>query len=172
MTPPDNNNRNKKTYKEKPWTEIKADSSWTIFKVMAEFVEGIDKMSRIGPCVSIFGSARTAPDNEYYGIATEMAKRFTQEGFGVITGGGPGIMEAANKGAQEGGGKSVGLNIDIPMEQSANPYIDQDKLLNFRYFFVRKVMFVKYAQGFVFLGANVVIQILSEAALLVKSKFL
>ena len=140
-----------KAFSDKDWNEIKTSNSWQIFKVMAEFVEGFEKMSKIGPCVSIFGSARTLPDNPYYILAEEIAYRITQEGYGVITGGGPGIMEAANKGAQKGGGKSVGLNIELPFEQQANPYIDANKLINFDYFFVRKVMFVKYAQGFVVL---------------------
>ena len=122
---------------------------------MSEFVEGFDTMSKIGPCVSVFGSARTKPDNEYYKQAEEIAFLLTQAGYGVITGGGPGIMEAANKGAKRGAGKSVGLNIELPFEQSANPYIDADKLINFDYFFVRKVMFVKYAQGFIVLPGGV-----------------
>ncbi|MBL6963294.1 MAG: TIGR00730 family Rossman fold protein [Bacteroidetes bacterium] len=133
----------------KTWTEIEAESSWSLFKIMGEFVKGYEILNRIGPCVSIFGSARTKPDNDYYKYAAEIAKRLTGMGFGIITGGGPGIMEAANKGAQDGGGKSVGLNIILPHEQDYNPYIDTDKLINFDYFFVRKVMFVKYAQGFV-----------------------
>ena len=122
---------------------------------MSEFVEGFEKMSRIGPCVSIFGSARTKEGNPYYTQAEEIAFQLTQKGYGVISGGGPGIMEAANKGAQRGGGKSVGLNIDLPFEQEANPFIDSDKLINFDYFFVRKVMFVKYAQGFIVMPGGV-----------------
>jgi len=122
---------------------------------MSEFVEGFTKMSKIGPCVSIFGSARTKEDNKYYILAEEIAFQLTQKGYGVITGGGPGIMEAANKGATRGEGKSVGLNIELPFEQSSNPYIDTDKLINFDYFFVRKVMFVKYAQGFIVLPGGV-----------------
>lgn len=118
---------------------------------MAEFVEGFEKMAAIGPCVSMFGSARTKPENPYYELAVEISNKLTQAGFGVITGGGPGIMEAANKGAREGGGASVGINIELPFEQHSNPYIDPDKEINFNYFFVRKVMFVKYAQGFVVL---------------------
>ena len=133
----------------KDWTLLKAESSWSIFKIMSEFVEGYEKLNRIGPCISIFGSARTTPDNPMYLAAEEVARKLALEGYGIITGGGPGIMEAANRGAVSVGGASVGLNIDLPMEQSANHYIDIDKLLNFRYFFVRKVMFVKYAQGFV-----------------------
>jgi len=138
-------------FKEKDWNEIRVNDSWAIFKIMGEFVTGFEKMSKIGPCVSIFGSARTTPENKYYHLAVEIAQKITQQGFGVITGGGPGIMEAANKGAQMGGGKSVGLNIDLPFEQQANPYIDKDKNLEFDYFFVRKVMFVKYSQGFIVL---------------------
>jgi len=138
-------------FKEKDWNEIRVNDSWVIFKIMGEFVNGFEKMSKIGPCVSIFGSARTKPDNKYYELAVEIAQKLTQQGFGIISGGGPGIMEAANKGAHQGGGKSVGLNIDLPFEQQANPYIDKDKNLEFDYFFVRKVMFVKYSQGFIVL---------------------
>ncbi len=133
----------------KQWSELKGENSWTMFKVVAEFVDGFEKLNRIGPCVSIFGSARTQPDNKYYQLTVDVAKRITEEGFGVITGGGPGIMEAANKGAYTQGGLSVGLNINLPFEQSHNAYIDPDKNLDHRYFFVRKVMFVKYAQAFV-----------------------
>lgn len=141
----------KEAFAEKDWQEIKSNDSWEIFKLMAEFVEGFDTMAKIGPCVSIFGSARTKPDNPYYKTAEEIAYRLTKRGYGVITGGGPGIMEAGNKGAQRGGGKSVGLNIELPFEQGSNPYIDRDKLMNFNFFFVRKVMFVKYSQGFIIL---------------------
>lgn len=133
----------------KQWTRIKGENSWTLFKVIAEFVDGFETMNRMGPCVSIFGSARTKPDNKYYKQAVEAARYLTESGFGVITGGGPGIMEAGNKGASLYGGLSVGLNIDLPFEQSHNQYIDPDKNLNHRYFFVRKVMFVKYAQAFI-----------------------
>lgn len=131
------------------WSRIKGENSWTMFKVLAEFVEGFETLNEIGPCVSIFGSARTKPGEKYYEVAVDLAKRLVDEGFGIITGGGPGIMEAANKGASLASGSSVGLNIELPHEQSHNLYIDQDKLLDFRYFFVRKVMFVKYAQGFI-----------------------
>lgn len=134
---------------QKNWADIKAESSWTIFKVMSEFVEGFEKLNKIGPCVSIFGSARTQPNTPLYETTVQVAKRLTQEGYGIITGGGPGVMEAANKGAFEGGGNSVGLNIDLPMEQFHNPFIDSDKLITFKFFFSRKVMFVKYAQAFV-----------------------
>jgi uncharacterized protein (TIGR00730 family) len=137
--------------KPKEWPEIKISDSWMVFKIMSEFVDGFQKMSRIGPCVSIFGSARTKPENPYYLLAEDIGLKLTQNGFGVITGGGPGIMEAGNKGAFNGKGKSVGLNIELPFEQFNNPYIDHDKIINFDYFFVRKVMFVKYAQGFIVL---------------------
>jgi len=140
-----------KAFKQKTWNEIKTSDSWQIFKVMAEFVEGFEKMASIGPCVSIFGSARTTSDNKYYLLAEEIAFKLTQNGYGVITGGGPGIMEAANKGAKKGNGKSVGLNIHLPFEQTSNAYIDHDKLFTFKHFFVRKVMFQKYAQGFIVL---------------------
>lgn len=138
-----------KKFKTKDWNEIKSNDSWIIFKVMAEFVEGFDKMARIGPCVSIFGSARTKPDNKYYGIAESIASKLAEKGYGVITGGGPGIMEAGNKGAFEAGGRSAGLNIELPFEQHNNPFIDSDKTIDFDYFFVRKVMFMKYSQGFI-----------------------
>lgn len=135
----------------KQWNQIKAENAWTMFKVIAEFVDGFESLNRIGPCISVFGSARTKPDHRYYQLAVTIAQKLTDAGFGVITGGGPGIMEAANKGASMQGGISVGLNIDLPFEQSHNIYIDDDKNLNHRYFFVRKVMFVKYAQGFIVL---------------------
>jgi len=141
----------KDAFEEKDWNEVQTSDSWTIFKVMAEFVEGFSKLAKIGPCVSIFGSARTTPDNKYFKLAEDIAYKLTQCGYGVITGGGPGIMEAGNMGAKKGGGKSVGLNIDLPFEQSANLFIDPDKLISFEHFFVRKVMFVRYAQGFIVL---------------------
>jgi uncharacterized protein (TIGR00730 family) len=143
--------RIRRAFENKRWPEIKISDSWAIFKIMSEFVSGFEKLSKIGPCVSIFGSARTKPDNKYFILAEEIAAKLSENGFGVITGGGPGIMEAGNKGAKDNNGKSVGLNIDLPFEQSHNPYIDYDKLIHFDYFFVRKVMFVKYAQGFVVL---------------------
>lgn len=138
-------------FKERDWSEIKSTDSWVIFKVMGEFVQGFEKMAKIGPCVSIFGSARTKAENKYYKIAEETAAKLVRHGYGVITGGGPGIMEAGNKGANSQGGKSVGLNIDLPFEQNNNKYIDIDKSIDFDYFFVRKVMFVRYSQGFVVL---------------------
>ena len=133
----------------KNWNNVKANDSWALFKIMSEFVHGYENMSRIGPCISIFGSARTAPEDPYYRLTTEIAESVVKSGLGIITGGGPGIMEAANLGAKNAGGISVGLNINLPFEQKANPYIDEDKLMNFEYFFVRKVIFMKYSQGFV-----------------------
>ena len=138
-----------KEQRHKSWNEIKTNDSWALFKIMGEFVNGFEKMSKIGPCVSIFGSARTKPEDPYYELTVKVAEKIVESGYGVITGGGPGIMEAGNKGANLGGGTSVGLNIDLPFEQHDNPYIDPDKSLDFDYFFVRKVMFVKYSQGFV-----------------------
>ena len=131
------------------WTETRAHSSWQIFKIMAEFVQGFETLAKIGPCVSIFGSARTKPGHKYYELAAEIAKRLSESGCGIISGGGPGIMEAANKGAHQAGGRSVGLNIALPFEQTSNPFIDRDTSINFDYFFVRKVMFTKYSQGFI-----------------------
>ena len=135
--------------REKTWDETITKDSWMVFKIMSEFVAGYEKMAKIGPCVSIFGSARLKPDSEYYQMAVDIAEKITEIGFGVITGGGPGIMEAGNKGANQGGGKSIGLNIELPFEQHFNPYIDKGYSLDFDYFFVRKVMFVKYSQGFI-----------------------
>jgi uncharacterized protein (TIGR00730 family) len=156
---------------QKTWQEIRANDSWAIFKIMAEFVNGYESMSRIGPCVSIFGSARTKPDDKYYLLAEKIAFKISKAGYGVITGGGPGIMEAGNKGAHLGGGTSVGLNIVLPFEQHYNPYIDPDKNLNFDYFFVRKVMFVKYSQGFVVMpGGFGTLDELFEAITLIQTK--
>lgn len=155
----------------KDWNEIKINDSWAIFKILAEFVEGYERMAKIGPCISVFGSARTKPDNKYYQMGVEVSKLLAEGGYGVITGGGPGIMEAGNKGAQEGGGKSVGLNIDLPFEQNHNPFIDPEHNLEFDYFFVRKVMFVKYAQGFVVLpGGFGTLDELFEALTLIQTK--
>jgi len=161
----------RRAFDKRSWNERRTQDSWQIFKVMSEFVEGFSKMSKIGPCVSIFGSARIKEDNKYYILAEEIAFQLTQNGYGVITGGGPGIMEAANKGATRGDGKSVGLNIELPFEQTSNPYIDSDKLINFDYFFVRKVMFVKYAQGFIVLPGGVgTLDELFEAITLIQTK--
>lgn len=143
--------RIREAFEDKTWQEIKVTDSWQIFKIMAEFVEGFEKMAKIGPCVSIFGSARTPRDHPNYKLAEDCARLLTERGYGVISGGGPGIMEAANKGAFEAGGKSVGLNIELPFEQFHNRYIDRDKLMEFNYFFVRKVMFMKYSQGYIVL---------------------
>ncbi|NEM96206.1 LOG family protein [Pontibacter burrus] len=163
--------RIRKAFVDKDWNEIKIADSWQIFKVMAEFVDGFEKLAKIGPCVSIFGSARTKADNKYYIMAEEIAAKLVRHGYGVITGGGPGIMEAGNKGAHSEGGKSVGLNIHLPFEQFNNIYIDSDKLINFDYFFVRKVMFVKYAQGFVVLpGGFGTLDELFEAITLIQTK--
>ena len=137
--------------KKKDWSGLKAESSWRMFKIMSEFVDGFEKMERFGPCISIFGSARTKPDNKYYQLAVIIADKLSKEGYGIITGGGPGIMEAGNKGAKEAKGKSVGLHIELDFEKDWNEYIDTDKLLIFKYFFARKVMFIRYAQAFVFM---------------------
>lgn len=155
----------------KDWNDIKINDSWAIFKIIAEFVEGYERMAKIGPCISVFGSARTKPDNPYYEMGVRVSELLAEGGYGVITGGGPGIMEAGNKGAQKGGGKSVGLNIDLPFEQNHNPYIDQEHNLEFDYFFVRKVMFVKYAQGFVALpGGFGTLDELFETLTLIQTK--
>ncbi len=167
----DNIERIRDAFEDKTLEEIKAFDSWNIFKIMSEFVQGYEKLAKIGPCVSIFGSARTKPDNPYYQLAEEIAFQLTQKKFGVITGGGPGIMEAANKGAKRGGGKSVGVNIELEFEQFPNPYIDQDKLVSFNYFFVRKVMFMKYSQGFIVLpGGFGTFDELFEAITLIQTK--
>lgn len=142
-------NKQIKRLQQRDWTETPAHSSWQVFKIMSEFVDGFEKLASIGPCISIFGSARTKEENAYYGLTVEIAEKLAETGFGIISGGGPGIMEAANRGAHNAGGKSVGLNITLPFEQNNNPYIDMDKNLEFQYFFVRKMMFAKYAQGFV-----------------------
>ncbi len=161
----------KEAFESKNWNEVQTSDSWSIFKILSEFVQGYDKLSKIGPCVSIFGSARTKPENKYFKLAEEIAYKLTQNGYGVITGGGPGIMEAGNMGARKGKGKSVGLNIDLPFEQSANLFIDTDKLINFEHFFVRKVMFVKYAQGFVVLpGGFGTLDELFEAITLIQTE--
>jgi uncharacterized protein (TIGR00730 family) len=160
----------RKAFQNKDWSQIKATDSWQIFRIMSEFVDGFERMARIGPCVSIFGSARTKPENPYYLLAEEIAYKLTLEGYGVITGGGPGIMEAANKGAKKGNGKSVGLNIELPFEQKPNDYIDRDKSIDFNYFFVRKTIFLKYSQGFIALpGGFGTLDELFEALTLVQT---
>lgn len=168
---PNENKKIREKLKQKTWNEIKTNDSWAIFKIMSEFVDGYEKLSRIGPCVSVYGSARTNPEDKFYKLAEDIAYKLTQHGYGVITGGGPGIMEAGNKGAHRGGGVSVGLNIELPFEQHDNPYIDKDKSLDFDYFFVRKVMFVKYAQGFVAMpGGFGTLDELFEAITLIQTK--
>ena len=155
----------------KDWNDIKSNDSWSIFKIMSEFVEGFDRMSKIGPCVSIFGSARTSEDNPHYKLSVDLAEELSKRGYGIISGGGPGIMEAANRGAQKGVGPSVGLNIDLPFEQNHNPYIDSAHNLEFDYFFVRKVIFVKYSQAFVALpGGFGTLDELFEALTLIQTK--
>jgi uncharacterized protein (TIGR00730 family) len=161
----------KDAFKKKDWAEIQISDSWRIFKIVSEFVEGFEKLARIGPCVSIFGSARTRPDNKYFKLAEEVAYKLTQHGYGIITGGGPGIMEAGNLGAKKGGGSSVGINIALPYEQQPNMFIDNDKLITFDHFFVRKVMFMKYAQGFVVLpGGFGTLDELFEAITLIQTE--
>jgi uncharacterized protein (TIGR00730 family) len=155
----------------KDWSEIKSNDSWSIFKIMAEFVEAYDKMAKAGPCVAIFGSARTKSNHPHYIQAVELAERLASTGYGVITGGGLGIMEAGNKGAKQGGGVSVGLNIDLPFEQFHNQYIDRDHFLEFDYFFVRKVIFVKYSQAFVIMpGGFGTLDEFFEALTLIQTK--
>jgi uncharacterized protein (TIGR00730 family) len=158
-------------FEQKNWNEIHTTDSWRVFKIISELVEGFEKLARIGPCVSVFGSARTHYNDKYYRIAEDIAFKLVQNGYGVITGGGPGIMEAANKGAKKGNGKSVGINIDLPFEQRPNQYIDADKLITFDHFFVRKVMFMKYAQGFIVLpGGFGTFDELFEAMTLIQTK--
>ena len=168
---PNDDRKIREKLSQKTWNEIKTNDSWAIFKIMSEFVEGYEKLSRIGPCVSIFGSARLNPGDKYYDMAEQMGYELTQHGYGVITGGGPGIMEAGNKGAYRGKGTSVGLNIELPFEQHDNPYIDPDKNLEFDYFFVRKVMFVKYSQGFIVMpGGFGTLDEMFEAITLIQTK--
>lgn len=163
--------RIRQAFKDKDWAEIKGSNSWMIFKVMSEFVEGMEKLAKIGPCVTIFGSARVKPNNTFYKMAEEIAFQLVEHGYGVITGGGPGIMEAGNRGAKRANGKSVGLNIFLPHEQKGNVYIDPDKLITFDYFFVRKVMFVKYSQGFIVMpGGMGTLDELTEALTLIQTK--
>lgn len=158
------------SFVEKTWDETVTKDSWMIFKVMSEFVDGYEKMAKIGPCVSIFGSARMKEGDPYYEMAVDIATKITKIGFGVITGGGPGIMEAGNKGARLGGGKSIGLNIELPFEQNFNPYIDKHYSMDFNYFFIRKVMFVKYSQGFIVMpGGFGTLDELSEAITLIQT---
>lgn len=163
--------RVQKHFKEKTWDETITKDSWMVFKVMAELVDGYEKLAKIGPCVSIFGSARLKPEDPNYEMAVDIAEKITELGFGIITGGGPGIMEAGNKGARKAGGKSIGLNIELPFEQHFNPYIDKNYSMDFNYFFVRKVMFIKYSQGFVVMpGGFGTLDELSEAMTLIQTQ--
>ncbi|CAA7386789.1 LOG family protein [Chryseobacterium fistulae] len=158
------------SFRQKTWDETITKDSWMVFKVMAEFVDGYEKLAKIGPCVSIFGSARLTPQSPYYEMAVEIAEKITKIGFGIITGGGPGIMEAGNKGAHNAQGQSIGLNIDLPFEQHFNPYINKSYSMNFDYFFVRKVMFVKYSQGFIVMpGGFGTLDELTEAMTLIQT---
>ncbi|MDP3312282.1 TIGR00730 family Rossman fold protein [Lutibacter sp.] len=171
MMIPNEDKQIREKFQQKTWNEIKTNDSWAIFKIMSEFVDGFERLSKIGPCVSIFGSARTKEDHPHYILAESIAYKLTQHGYGVVTGGGPGIMEAGNRGAKRGKGTSVGLNIELPFEQNDNPYIDSDKSLDFHYFFVRKVMFVKYSQGFVVMpGGFGTMDELFEAMTLIQTK--
>lgn len=137
--------------KDKKWSHHQGNSAWRMFKIISEFADGFDRMENFGPCISIFGSARTKEENPYYQLTITIAEKLVKEGYGIITGGGPGIMEAGNKGAWNKKGKSVGLHIVLPHEEGANKYVDHNKIFMFRYFFARKVMFIKYAQAFVYM---------------------
>ncbi|MCS7297784.1 MAG: TIGR00730 family Rossman fold protein [Bacteroidia bacterium] len=171
MIPPTNGLPKNIFNKTRDIKEKRAIDTWQIFRIMAEFVDGFETLSRIGPCVSIFGSSRSAPGTPHYELGVEVAKALVENGYGIITGGGPGIMEAANKGAKLLGGYSVGLNIVLPTEQQPNPYIDENLLIHFDYFFVRKVMFVKYAQAFVVLpGGFGTMDELFEALTLIQTR--
>ena len=151
--------------------ESTTPDSWRVFRILSEFVDGFESMTEIGPSVSIFGSARLPPDSKYYKMGIEVAYQVAQKGFSIITGGGPGIMEAANRGAQKAGGNSCGLVIDLPFESSGNTFIDPKFNLKFRYFFVRKVMFIRYAQGYVFLpGGFGTLDELFESLTLIQTK--
>jgi uncharacterized protein (TIGR00730 family) len=152
-----------------PGSEFMADG-WRVFKIMAEFVNGFETMSRIGPAVSVFGSTRVHEGDAEYQLGETMGRLLAEAGLAVITGGGPGVMEAANKGAQSLGGASIGFNIKLPNQQRPNPYIDYDKLVTFEYFFVRKVMFLKYSQAFIVLpGGFGTLDELAEAITLIQT---
>jgi uncharacterized protein (TIGR00730 family) len=145
--------------------------SWRVFRIISEFVDGFETMTNLGPSVSIFGSARLSPASPYYNLAIDVAQQISKKGFAIITGGGPGIMEAANKGAQSVNGNSCGLSVDLPWELEPNGFIDPKYRLKFRYFFIRKVMFIRYAQGYVFLpGGYGTLDELFEALTLIQTK--
>ena len=161
----------KTAFTHKSWNEVRTNDSWAIFKIMGEFVQGYERLSRIGPCVSIFGSARLPEDHAWYLTAQDIAEGLGAKGYGIISGGGPGIMEAANRGAKAVGAPSVGLNIELPHEQKPNDFIDLDKSVDLDYFFVRKVMFVKYSQGFVVMpGGFGTLDEVFEAITLIQTK--
>ena len=163
-------NKLRESFRQKSWDEQTTKDSWMVFKIMGEIVSGYEMMQRIGPCVSVFGSARLPKDNKYCLLAEEIAGKITELGFGIITGGGPGIMQAGNKGAKEKGGKSIGLNIELPFEQHLNPYLDKVYSMDFDYFFIRKLMFVKYSQGFIVMpGGFGTLDELSEALTLIQT---
>lgn len=151
MSPHPHNPKKLSEKEEAAWREARVNDLWRVFTVMSEFVEGFDALSQVGPCVSIFGSARTKPGDPAYAAAEAVARELVKRDFGVITGGGPGVMEAANKGAHDVEGLSVGLAIKLPFEEGANKYVTRRHLIEFDYFFVRKTMFVKYAQGYIVL---------------------
>jgi uncharacterized protein (TIGR00730 family) len=145
--------------------------SWRVFRIISEFVDGFETLTHLGPSVSVFGSARLKEDSKHYVEAVELSQKISKKGFAIITGGGPGLMEAANRGAMEAAGKSCGLSISLPFEDQSNPYIDPKFDLNFRYFFIRKVMFMRYAQGFVFLpGGFGTLDELFEALTLIQTE--
>ncbi len=152
------------------WQRKQLEDLWRIFNISGEFARGFETLSRLGPCITVFGSARTAPDAPEYDLARRAAAECVRRGYGVITGGGPGVMEAANKGAQEAGGLSIGLNILLPNEQGFNAYVDREHSINFEYFFVRKTMLVKYAQGYICMpGGFGTLDELSEALTLIQT---
>lgn len=154
-----------------PPIEVLQQDSWKVFRIISEFVDGFETMTHIGPSVSVFGSTRVPPDHYLYQLTVDLAQKLIRKGFAVITGGGPGLMEAANKGAKLGAGTSCGLSIQLPYEEQPNPYIDPKYSLQFRYFFVRKVMFVRYARGFVVLpGGLGTLDELFEALMLIQTK--
>ncbi|MEM7110568.1 MAG: TIGR00730 family Rossman fold protein [Bacteroidota bacterium] len=163
-------NKESEALREKEWLEIKSSNSWTLFRILGEFVDGFEKLEKIGPCVSLYGSARTKPGTPHYELAEEIAINLVKQGYGVITGAGPGIMEAGNKGAQQSNGKSVGLHIKLDFEPEPNAFVDTKNLISFKYFFVRKVTFVKYSQGFIVMpGGMGTLDELFEAINLVKT---